>query len=173
MNAISGRSIALSLYLAMLVVIAAPASIDASENPALWKYEVEGNFASMMEALKSGLEASQFNITGEENLSKALEKNKQIFGENKWNTIGFQDATAIHFCSLVFNQEVFNMNMDWSILCPFKVVAYTMKETPNKVTILLTRPRYLLEKDPDKRAKEMGGRIEDRIIGAIEEALSK
>ena len=80
--------------------------------------------------------------------------------------------TAIHFCSLVFNQEAFNINLDWSILCPFKLVAYTTKKAPKDVTLVMIRPTYILAKDTHKKAKEVGRKIEDRIVAAIKEGLS-
>lgn len=159
--------------LLVLFIVIAPSSSYAEENPALWKYRTQGHFDAVLEDIKTGLEAAQFTITGEENLSKALARNRRVFGEDKWNTIGFQNATAVHFCSLVLNQEVFNISMDWSILCPFKVVAYTMKAKPEEVTILLTRPTFLLEKDPHPQGRDVGKSIENRIIQAITEATAK
>ena len=144
----------------------------AAENPALWKYQVKGDFATVLTHLKHGLEAGQFIITAEENLSKGLENNKHLFPAGKWNTIGFDNVTAIHFCSLVFNQEAFNINLDWSILCPFKLVAYTTKKAPKDVTLVMIRPTYILAKDTHKKAKEVGRKIEDRIVAAIKEGLS-
>jgi uncharacterized protein (DUF302 family) len=79
---------------------------------------------------------------------------------------------AIHFCSLVFNQEVFNVDLDWSVLCPFKLVAYTTKKEPQNVTIVMVRPTYLLAKDSNKKAAAVGKRIEDRIITALKDELA-
>ncbi len=163
----------LLMLLSLAAMLAVSWSASADENPALWKFKVTGHFDAVLEDLKSGLEAGQFVITGEENLAKALAKNRHIIGDDKWNTIGFQNATAVHFCSLLFNHEVFNINMDWSIMCPFKVVAYSMKSTPDDVTIVMARPTYLLDKDPHPQAKEMGKKIEDRIVGTIKETLTK
>ncbi len=156
---------------AVLTILAAlfPLTVRAADNPAFWKYQVKGEFATVLANLKTSLEARQFNITGEENLAKGLENNKQIFGADKWNTIGFKDATTVHFCSLELNQEVFNINMDWSILCPFKISVYTMKNKPGVVTIITTRPTYLLAKDPHPKAMEIGRKIEKRIIEALHE----
>ena len=161
------------VILFFLLLAIAPTSSFSEENPALWKYRTQGHFDAVIEDIKNGLEAAQFTITGEENLSKALARNRRVFGEDKWNTIGFQNATAVHFCSLVLNQEIFNISMDWSILCPFKVVAYTMKAKPDEVTILLARPTYLLEKDPHPQGREVGKSIENRIIEAITEVSLK
>ncbi|HSF47184.1 MAG TPA: DUF302 domain-containing protein [Burkholderiales bacterium] len=158
-----------------LFVIAGLSSPEAyaADNPAFWKHQVKRDFSRVLSDLKSGLEAKQFMITGEEDLAKGLENNKSIFGENKWNTIGFKNATAVHFCSLVFNQEVFNLNMDWSVLCPFKLVAYSMKDKPDSVTIVMVRPSYIMAKDPHAKAKEIGKRIEERIVSAIKESLAQ
>ena len=165
MKAIAIRTVAVLTILAALF----PLTVRAAENPAFWKHQVKGEFATVLANLKASLEAKQFLITGEENLAKGLENNKQVFGAEKWNTIGFKDATSVHFCSLVFNQEVFNINMDWSILCPFKLSAYTMKNKPGVVTIITVRPTYLLGQDPHPRAKEIGRKIENRIIEALRE----
>jgi uncharacterized protein (DUF302 family) len=165
MKAITIRTAAVLTILATLF----PLAVRAAENPAFWKHEVKGEFAPVLANLKTSLEAKQFLITGEENLAKGLENNKQVFGADKWNTIGFKDVTAVHFCSLVFNQEVFNLNMDWSILCPFKVTAYTMKNKPGVVTVITVRPSYLLAKDTHPKAKEIGRKIERRIIEALRE----
>ena len=156
---------------AVLAILAAlfPLTLRAAENPAFLKYQVKGEFAPVLANLKTSLEAKQFHITGEENLAKGLENNKQVFGADKWNTIGFKDATSVHFCSLVFNQEVFNLTMDWSILCPFKVTAYTMKNKPGVVNIITVRPTYLLAKDPHPKAQEIGRKIENRITEALRE----
>lgn len=156
---------------AVLTILAAllPLTARAAENPAFWKHQVKGEFATVLANLKTGLEGKQFLITGEENLAKGLENNKQVFGADKWNTIGFKDVTTVHFCSLVINQEVFNINMDWSILCPFKLSAYTLKNKPGEVTIITVRPSYLLAKDPHPKAKEVGRKIEKRIIEALRE----
>ncbi len=143
----------------------------AAENPALWKYQVKGDFKTVLAGLKVGLEAEQFQITGEENMSKGLENNKKVFGEDKWNTIGFQNVTVVHFCSIVFNQEVYNLSMDLAILCPFKAVVYNMKAKPDQITILTTRPTYLVAKSTDKKAMEVGKKIEDRIVTAIKESV--
>ncbi len=122
--------------------------------------------------MKLGLEAAQFQITTEENLSRGLENNKHLFPEGAWNTIGFDNVTSVHFCSIVFNQEAFNIELDWSILCPFKLVAYTTKKAPKDVTIVLVKPTYILEKDTNKKARDVAQRIENRIVNAIKEGLS-
>lgn len=141
----------------------------ADSNPAFWKHQTKGDFATVLESVKGSLEANQFIITGEENLSKGLENNKEVLGKDKWNTIGFDNVTTIHFCSLVFNQEVFNLNMEWSILCPFKAVVYTMKKAPKRITILTVRTSYLLKRDRHKKAKEIAKKIDKRIMEAIKE----
>lgn len=154
--------VALSLFL-----LALPAA-HAADNPALWKHRVQGEFDAVLDNLKSGLETAQFLITGEEDLARGLENNKHVLGGDlKWNTIGFDRATAVHFCSIVFNHEVFNIDMDWAVLCPFKVVAYTMKESPRTVHIVLVRPTYVLRNDRHRKARDVGQRIEDRIVSAI------
>ena len=172
MNITTYQRILRALLLVFLSLTVGSIYVQAAENPALWKYKVKGDFATVLSNIKTGLEANQFLITGEENLSKGLENNKMIFGEDKWNTIGFDNVTAIHFCSMVFNQEVFNINMDWSILCPFKVVAYTMKAVPQEVTIITVRPSYLLKQDRHKKAKKIGKRMDERIINAIKAGVS-
>lgn len=165
MNTMAIRTMAALAMLAALL----PLTAQAAGNPAFWKHEVKGEFATVLDNLKTSLEAKQFLITGEENLAKGLENNKQVFGADKWNTIGFKDATAVHFCSLTFNQEVFNIKMDWSILCPFKFTAYTMKNKPGVVTIVTIRPSYLLARDPHPKAREIGSKMEKRIIEALRE----
>lgn len=145
----------------------------AADNPALWKHEVKGDFAKVLAGVKAGLEEKQFQILSEENLSRGLENNAAVFGEDKWNTIGFQNATSVSFCSLTFNQQVFNLNMDWAILCPFKIVLYNMKKNPERVTILLTRPTWILAKDSHKKAAEVGKAIEGRITAAIREGAAQ
>lgn len=157
----------LSLVLGILLALPAVASAD---NPAFWKTQMKGDFNEVLNNLKGSLMAAQFQITGEENLSKGLENNKHLFPAGKWNTIGFDNVTAVHFCSIVFNQEVFNVNLDWSILCPFKLVAYTTKKAPKDVHIVMVRPTYLMEKDANKKARETGKKIEERIVAAIKEA---
>ncbi len=154
--------------LAVAAAFVAPAATNAADNPALWKHETKGDFATVLKNVKSGLEAAQFLITDEEDLAKGLENNKHILGGDKrWNTVGFQRATAVHFCSLVFNHEVFNIDMDWSVLCPFKAVLYTMQSAPRTVHIVTVRPTYLLKDDRNKRAAEIGKRVEERIVNAI------
>ena len=139
----------------------------AGKNPALWKYNIKGDYTTVVENVKSGLESSQFIITDEEHLSKGLENNKAMLGgDTKWNTIGFDNVTSINFCSIVFNHEVFNVDMDLSFLCPFKVVLYNMKKTPNEITIITVKPTYLLKHDRAKN-KKIGNKIERRIIDAI------
>ena len=129
------------------------------------------NFNEVLTHLKHGLLAAQFQITAEEHLSKGLENNKHLFPEGKWNTIGFDNVAAIHFCSVVFNQEVFNIDLDWSILCPFKLVAYTTKKAPTDVTLVMVRPTFIMDKDKNAKAKAVGKKIEDRIVAAIKEGL--
>jgi uncharacterized protein (DUF302 family) len=161
------------LTLVLVSFAALSPSTFAADNPAFLKLQAKGDFNAVLASVKTALEAKQFMITGEENLAKGLENNKKIFGEDKWNTIGFQNATAVHFCSLAFNQEVFNMTMDWSVLCPFKVVLYTMKAKPDEVHLITVRPTYLLEKDPNKKAGKTGKKIEDRILEALKEGTAK
>lgn len=148
-------------------------SLQAGDNtnPAFWKITVTGDFDTILTDLKNHLQVEQFQIIGEENLAKGLENNKHALGEDKWNTIGFKEATSVRFCSLVFNHEVFNLNMDWSILCPFKLVAYTMKSSPRAVTIMTLRPNYLLRHDSHPKARAIANKIEQRIISAIEEGV--
>jgi len=150
----------------------APAA-RAADNPAFLKLQAKGDFNAVLSSVKTAIEAKQFHITGEENLAKGLENNKKIFGEDKWNTIGFKEATAVHFCSLAFNQEVFNLTMDWSVLCPFKVVLYSMKAKPDEIHLITLRPTYLLAKDPHRKAGEIGKKIEERILGALKEGIDK
>lgn len=157
-----------------LVGFAALSSLSfAADNPAFVKLQARGDFNAVLNSVKTALEAKQFQITGEENLAKGLENNKQIFGEGKWNTIGFQNATAVHFCSIAFNQEVFNMKMDWSVLCPFKVVLYNMKAKPDEIHLVTVRPTYLLARDPDRRARNVSKKIENRILEALKEGVAK
>lgn len=165
---------ALLSLMAMLIVngMLGLGPAQAADNPALWKYHAKGDYNTVLNGIKTSLKAAQFQITAEEHLSRGLEKNKHLFPEGKWNTIGFGNVTAVHFCSVVFNQEVFNIDLDWSILCPFKLVAYTSKDAPKDVTIVIVRPTYLLAKDTNKKAKEIGQRIEDRIVAAIKEATA-
>ncbi len=144
----------------------------AADNPAFWKYKTKGEFAEVLTHVKHGIEAAQFQITAEENLSKGLENNKHLFPEGQWNTIGFDNVTAVHFCSLVFNQEVFNIDLDWSILCPFKIVVYSTRKAPKEVTVVLVKPTYILAKDTNPKARDVAQRIENRIIGALKEGLS-
>jgi uncharacterized protein (DUF302 family) len=160
---------AVSVLLAVLLGMSAPTR--ANDNPALWKREVKARYDVLLEDVKSALEAYQFTIVSEQDLAKALAKNRHVFGEGKWNTIGFQEATVVNFCSLVFNQQVFNLSMDYSILCPFKVVLYSMEKSPDSVTIIMVRPTYLLAHFPDPSAQEVAKRIEDRIVAALTEAL--
>lgn len=132
----AGRALlVVSIFLTVLLGMSAPTCAD--DNPAVWKREVKERYDVLLEDVKSTLEAYQFTIVSEDDLAKALAKNRHIFGEGKWNTIGFQEATAVNFCSLVFNQQVFNLNMDYSILCPFKVVLYSMEKSPDTVTIIM------------------------------------
>lgn len=159
------------LSLALALALASGTAVQAADNPALWKYQVKGDFNAVLASLKSGLEAKQFQITAEENMSKGLENNKAIFGKDKWNTIGFKNVTVVHFCSMVFNQEVYNLNMDLAILCPFKAVVYNMKAKPDQITIMTIRPSYLVEKDPFKKSAEVGKKIEERIIATIKESV--
>ena len=161
-----------SLVLALMLMLGAGTAAYAADNPALWKHQVKGDFNAVLASLKAGLEAKQFQITAEENMSKGLENNKKTFGEAKWNTIGFQNITVVHFCSMVFNHEVYNLNMDWAILCPFKAVVYNMKAKPDQITILTIRPTYLMAQDPHKKGKEVGKKIEDRIVTAIKESVN-
>jgi uncharacterized protein (DUF302 family) len=155
----------------LAVLLGSSVAVQADENPAVWKREVKGRYDVVLEDVKSALQASQFTITSEHDLARALAKNRDIFGEGEWNTIGFREATAVNFCSLVFNQRVFNLNMDYSILCPFKVVLYSMDKTPDEVTIITVRPTYLLAHFPDPSAKEIADKIEHRIIEALTEAV--
>jgi uncharacterized protein (DUF302 family) len=155
----------------LAVVLGSSVAVQADENPAVWKREVKGHFDVVLEDVKSALEASQFTISSEHDLARALARNRDIFGEGEWNTIGYREATAVSFCSLVFNQQVFNLNMDYSILCPFKVVLYSMDEAPDVVTIITVRPTYLLAHFPDPGAKKIAEKIERRILGALTEAI--
>jgi uncharacterized protein (DUF302 family) len=156
----------------VLLLITLPALAVAADNPALWKHQTRGSFDQVVEKIKRGLSVGQFQITAEENLSKGLENNKHMFPPGKWNTIGFDNVRAIHFCSVVFNQEVFNIDLDWSVLCPFKLVAYTTRKAPQSVTVVMVRPTYLLAKDPNKKAAEVGKKIEERIIASLKEELA-
>ena len=150
----------------------ASGSAYSAGNPALWKYTTKGDFNTVLSQVKTSLEAKQFMISGEDNLSKGLENNKAVLGGDKWNTIGFGNVTAVHFCSLVFNQKVFNMSMDMSILCPFKVVVYNMKKNPDEIHILMVKPTYLLKYE-GKKAQAAGKEIESKITSAIEEGAHK
>ena len=161
-----------SVLVSLALMLGAGTAAYAADNPAVWKHEVKGDFNAVLASLKSGLEAKQFQITAEENMSKGLENNKKVFGEDKWNTIGFKNVSVVHFCSLVFNHEVYNLNLEWAILCPFKAVVFSMKAKPEQITILTTRPTYLMAKDPHPKAREVGKKIEDRIVSAIKESVN-
>ena len=149
------------------------APLAAAENSAFLKFHAKGDYATVLSNVKQALEAAQFVISAEENLSKGLENNKEIFPEGKWNSIGFDNVSAVHFCSLVFNQEVFNLNMEWSILCPFKLSIYSMKNAPQDITVIVQRPTYLLSQDPHAKAKEIGRKMEERIVTAIKDGLAR
>jgi uncharacterized protein (DUF302 family) len=78
----------------------------------------------------------------------------------------------VHFCSVLFNHEVFNADLDWSVLCPFKVVAYNLKESPSVVHIVTVRPTYLLKDERSKNMRELGQKIERRIVDAIKAGIA-
>lgn len=141
------------------------------DNPAVWKHQVKGEFATVLADLKAGLEARQFQISGEEDMSQGLRNNIAVFGEDKWNTIGFDNVVVVHFCSLVFNQEVYNLDMNLAILCPFKAVVYNMQADPGQVTIMTVRPGYLVAKESKPESREIGKRIEEEILSAIQDSL--
>ncbi|MGD2083059.1 MAG: DUF302 domain-containing protein [Chromatiales bacterium] len=162
---------AATLAAAMLLTAPLPAVAEDDANPAIWKMEVQDNYAALLEDVKSGLEAQQFTVLYVSDLAGALATNREVLGVDKWNTIGFDQAQAVQFCSLLFNQEVLNLNMDYSVLCPFKVVLYSMQDKPDMVTILMVRPTYVLAHYKDPSAAEIGKRIEDRIIAALKEAM--
>jgi uncharacterized protein (DUF302 family) len=160
----------LAAILALAAVAAAPAM--AADNPALIKYQARGKFDDVLHRLKAGLEERQFLISHEDNLARALENNKHIFLGEQWNRVGFGNAVAVHFCSLTFNQEVFNTNMDWSVLCPFKVVVYNMKANPELIYIVMSRPSLIFSQDSDPRGLEIGRRIDERITNAIRDGVN-
>ncbi|KAA3627817.1 MAG: DUF302 domain-containing protein [Proteobacteria bacterium] len=142
-----------------------------TRNPALWKHHTTGDFAEVLDAIKFGLETHQFTITSEQNLSGALERNKEALGEMRWNTIGFDHVQAVHFCSLLFNLDAINTDIDLAVLCPFKLVAYTTRAAPRKVTVITIRPSYLVQHEPSAKAKELGEQMEQRIISAIKAGM--
>lgn len=142
-----------------------------TRNPAFWKHHVTGDYQEVLNAVKHGLETLQFTITDEQDLSGALERNKDMLGEDRWNTIGFDRITAVHFCSLLFNQQAFNTDIDLSILCPFKLVVYSMKDAPQKVTVITLRPSYLVQNESKAKARELGQEMEDRIVKAIKSGM--
>lgn len=144
----------------------------AADNPALIKFQAKGGFEDVLHRVKAGLEEKQFLISHEDNLAKALENNKHLFLGGQWNKSGFQNAVAVHFCSLTFNQEVFNTNMDWSVLCPFKVVLYNMKANPELIYIVMTRPSLIFTQDSDPRGQSIGRRIDERITSAIRDGVN-
>jgi uncharacterized protein (DUF302 family) len=160
-------------YLLALVWLLAAAAAQASDNPALWRYQVKGEFDAVLNNLKSGLERAQFLIANEEDLARGLENNRHLLGgDYRWNVIGFERVTAVHFCSVLFNHEVFNADLDWSVLCPFKVVAYNLKESPSVVHIVTVRPTYLLKDERSKNMRELGQKIERRIVDAIKAGIA-
>ena len=77
--------------------------------------------------------------------------------------------TGVHFCLIVSNQEVYKLNKDLAVLCPFKLVVYNMKAKPDQITILTTRSPYL--GDRNKKVREAGKKIEERIVTAIKESV--
>ncbi len=159
--------------LALAVLLGEATAVVASDSPALWRHEVKGDFAQVLEHLKSGLERAQFLISHEEDLAKGLENNRHLLGgELKWNVIGFERVTAVHFCSVLFNHEVFNADLDWAVLCPFKVVAYTLRESPRVVHIVTVRPTYLVRDERSKKIRNLGQSMERRIVDAIKTGVA-
>jgi uncharacterized protein (DUF302 family) len=158
------------LVVALLLLTAAA---HASDTAALWRHQVKGEFDAVLSNLKSGLERAQFLIANEEDLAKGLENNRHLLGgDYRWNVIGFERVTAVHFCSVFFNHEVFNVDLDWSVLCPFKVVAYNLKESPSIVHIVTVRPTYLVKDERNKNMRELGQKIERRIVDAIKAGVA-
>ena len=165
---LSMRGLGRLLTVALLLVAAAA---PASDSPALWRHQTKGEFDAVLNNLKSGLERAQFLISNEEDLAKGLENNRHLLGGDlRWNVIGFERVTAVHFCSILFNHEVFNADLDWSVLCPFKVVAY--KESPNVVHIVTVRPTYLMKDERSKQMRELGAKVERRLVEAIKAGIA-
>lgn len=163
------RNLTAVCFIATGMITGQPAAAD---NPALIKFQAKGGFEDVLHRVKAGLEAKQFLISHEDNLARALENNKHLFMGGDWNKIGFQNAVAVHFCSLTFNHEVFNTNMDWSVLCPFKVVVYNTRTRPDTVYIVMTRPSLIFTQDSDPRGMAIGRRIDERITSAIREGVN-
>jgi len=44
------------INLLILVMLSMPEHASAKENPAVWKYQVKGDFASVVDPIKTGLE---------------------------------------------------------------------------------------------------------------------
>lgn len=63
------------------------------------------------------------------------------------------------------------MNTDWAILCPFMVVVFNTKQTPQRIELILLRPTRILSADPRPEAKPIGAAIEPRISDAIKGAM--
>lgn len=161
------RTITGILATLFLCLAAVPASATDTKNPAFWKHHVTGDYAETLDSLRTGLEAHQFTITGENDLSGALERNKEALGMDKWNTIGFENVRAISFCSVLFNLNSINTDIDLAILCPFKLVIYNTRQAPREITVITVRPSYLVQHESSAKAKEMGEQMEQRIITAI------
>ncbi len=158
--------------LAAALAPAAPAAA-ASDSPALWRYQTKGEYDAVLSNLKSGLERAQFLISNEEDLAKGLENNRHLRGgELKWNVIGFERVTAVHFCSILFSHEVFSTGLDRSLSRPFKVVAYNLKESPNIVHIVTVRPTYLLKDERSEKTRELGTKVGRRTVDAIKATIA-
>jgi len=72
--------------------------------------------------------------------------------------IGFKRVTAIHRCFIGFNYKTYKIGMDLPNLCPFKVLADSMRNSPQTAHIITLRPTYLLRQDNRKKVRELGKR---------------
>ena len=80
---------------------------------------------------------------------------------------------SLYVSAMVVNALAPQFESTKNSVAAFKLVAYSMKKTPKDVTIVIQRPSYALDKDPHPRAREIGKKVDERIMSAIKEGVSR
>ncbi len=133
-----------------------------ADDPPVRSFKVEGDFADVLDSVKTAIVGKGINIAHTLPASDMLNRTGEAFGitENV-----FIAAETVEFCSASISHQLAQANYENILLCPFTISIYVLTADPKHVYLSYRRPFTL----PD----ENSGAAVQKVVQLIESVISE
>ena len=147
------------IMLMVCLTVFMPVTGCAGEPP-VKTFKVEGDFADVVDGVRTAIEGKGINIAHTLPASDMLNRTGEAFGI-KENV--FLHAETIEFCSARISHKLAQANFENILLCPFTISVYELTRDPGHVYLSYRRPFTLPDDNSQAAVQEVVQLIESII----------